>query len=121
MARSRFFNRSHRRMREKITIQRKGDARDEMNAPTEAAWADVFTTKAASYPAPGTEKWAAAQEGAALLLLFEVRADSNTQSILPSDRVRRHKDGRFYNIVTLEQPESDSNIRIGTAVDIQGA
>lgn len=116
---ARFFNR-RRRLRDRIIIQRQSEGMDAMNSPTNE-WGDVFETRAAFYPSPGTEKWASAQNAASSPSLFEVRSEARTRAILPSDRIVRKVDGSTWNIVAFDQPEGNSNIRIAAVSDTRSA
>jgi head-tail adaptor len=108
-----------RRLDQKITIQRRGVGTNEMNEPN-ADWADVFSTRAAAYPSPGFERSISDQNVATEPMTFEVRSESRTRAILPTDRVRwDSRTGKpTYEIVApVEQPERGSNLRITTAAD----
>ena len=110
------------RLDQKITIQRKGGAKNAMNEPTDD-WADVFTTRAAAYPAPGFERSIDTNQNVATTpIMFEVRDEARTRGILPSDRIRWDSNGnQIFNIVApVEQPERGRNLRIATAADRGG-
>jgi head-tail adaptor len=117
MARERFINRV-RRKRERITFQRMSAGRDAMNEPTNE-WLDLFSTRAAKLSAPGSEKYASAQNAASAPTIFEVRDEARTRGLLPSDRLMHGN--LAYNIVSLEQPQSGSDIRIAAVADLKGA
>lgn len=115
MLRPRYLK-QRRRLDQVITIERRGDLRNEMNE-IEHNWAPVFTTRAAAYPAPGFERSIDTDQNVATApVTFEVRDETRTRAILPSDRVSWQ--GQPYNIVApVEQPERGRNLRIVTAAD----
>lgn len=97
---------------------RRGTGTNELNEPT-SALVDVFSTRAAAYPSPGAERYDAAQVVATQFMTFEVRSETRTRAILPSDVVRWDSNGgQMFNIVApVEQPERGSNLRISAAAD----
>lgn len=108
-----------RRLDQTITILRRVEGVNEMNEPVED-WTDVFSTRAAAYPAPGFERSIDTNATVATQpVAFEVRDEARTRAILPSDRVRwDSNNGQIFNIVSpVEQPERGRNLRITAAAD----
>lgn len=117
MLRPRYITQRNR-LDQRITIQRKSDARDAMNEPVED-WTDQFSTRAIAYPTPGFERQVTDANVATQPMTFEVRAEARTHGILPSDRVRWDSgNGRIYNLIApVEQPERGRNLRLICAAD----
>lgn len=110
------------RLDSKVKFQRRGDGRNELNEPTPDAWADLFETRCAVYPAPGYERFANQQTTATAPILIEVRSEARTRDLRASDRaIVTPPDGGpaiTYNIVSpREQAERGDNIRITAAAD----
>ena len=116
------YVKQRRRLDSKVTFQRRGEASDEFNEPTEAAWQNLFDTRCAVYPAPGFERFDNSETTGVASMLVEVRAEARTRGLKSSDRavVTAADSGivTIYNIVSpSEQAERGDNIRIIVAAD----
>lgn len=111
------FVKQRRRLDRNATFQRRSGSVNTMNEPVEGDWLETFSTRCATYPAPGFERLEGGQNISTSPMMIEVRSDSRSLAILPSDRVI--VDNVTYNIVApVEQPERGANIRIIAAVDL---
>lgn len=118
MARTKPYGR-RRRMKARIVFQRRDGTANEFNEPKPDSWRDLFPTRASFYPAPmpGSERYANAQTAAEAPAIFEVRSEGRTRGVLPSDRIVHNDTGLIYNIVSIDQVETDTDIRFGVVAD----
>lgn len=110
------YVKQRRRLDASVRFERRTNAKDEFNQLLPDAWATLFTTRCAVYPAPGFEQYENAQKAATAPIMIEVRSEVRTRGLLAKDRAVI--EGITYNIAApREQMERGSNIRIIAAVD----
>jgi len=115
------FVKQRRRLDCLVTFQRRTEARDEFNEPTENGWSELFKARCAVYPAPGYERFTDAQTSATLPVMIEIRSEERARDLLAKDRaVVTTPDNvvTTYNILSpREQAERGDNIRLTAATD----
>lgn len=100
-----------------IAIEERGTGRDALNTPNRN-FGEVFRTRAREFPAPGTEKYAAASTAAAMPTIFEVRNERRTRAITPASRIRKLSTGLVYGIKGVDQQGRGGVIRITAVADV---
>ena len=109
--------RGSRRMDVLIAIEARGAGRDALNNPTKQ-FSETFRTRAREFPAPGTEKYAAAATVAALPTIFEVRDEARTRAITQAMRIRKLSNGVVYGIKGMDQQGRGGVIRLTAVADV---